>query len=142
MPEKLPVKCCCVPSSPFYVRWLNRFGGIDYWMFQKRQTLERKQDSMETFEPYIEDYAAARGTAYAASITASQSLVAGATLLSANEWFELSRIPFSPMVQYYDKKQGVWIDITVDKGESALVTDDPAQSIEISFVLPRPQLQF
>ena len=61
----LPVECKeCVPQSPFYVRWLNRFGGLDYWMFELRQEFKRKQSSYEDFEPYITDYSQASGTSY------------------------------------------------------------------------------
>lgn len=32
--EQITIDCEQPPCNPFYVRWVNEFGGYDYWMFQ------------------------------------------------------------------------------------------------------------
>lgn len=142
LPDALLVECRCVPQSPFYVRWLNRFGGIDYWMFEKRQTLQRKHDSYTDFQPYISNYSEATGTNYPCSKEVSEYVTVGAELLSENEWYEISRMLYSPVIQWYDERREVWVDIMADKGDLSMLTDNPAHSLEITFVMPQPQLQF
>lgn len=142
LPDRLEIECRCVPSSPFYVRWLNRFGGIDYWMFEKRQTWQRKQNNIEDFEPYIADFSDSTGTNYVFSKEISEEVIVGADLLTPNEWYEISRILYSPTIQWYDERRAIWIDIMVEKGDVSRFTDAPAHSLEITFLLPQPQLQF
>ena len=138
----LPVECRCVPQSPFYVRWLNRFGGIDYWMFEKRQTDTGKLENFEDFQPYIEDYSKHTGTNYAYSKEASELVTIGAELLSTTEWSELCRIPYSPFIQWFDERCLLWIDIMADKGDTSMLTDLPAHTIELTFIMPKIQLHF
>ena len=140
--DTLPVECRCVPSSPFYVRWLNRFGGIDYWMFERRQQLNRKQDSYEDFEPFITDYSQVYGIKRPFTKDVNETVIAGAVRLSDNEWYEISRIAYSPMVQWFDERSSSWIDIMVDKGDNSSFSDTPLHEIEFTFMLPKPQLQF
>ena len=137
----LHVECVCVPSEPFYVRWLNRFGGVDYWMFQMSQTYTRSLDKQEDFIPYIVDTFTARGTNRSLSKEASEKAVVGAENLSDNEWYELSRIPFSPMIQMYDGDRDIWFDILPQKAENDMITSDGAHAVEFEFLLPQPQLQ-
>ena len=140
--ETLPVECRCIPNSPFYVRWLNRFGGIDYWMFEIRQELNRKQDSYGDFEPYITDYSQASGTNYAFTKTVSECIIVVAQGLNQNEWNELSRIAYSPFIQWFDERTQSWMDILTDKANNSRFTDTLMNEIEYTFLLPKPQIQF
>ncbi|MDR0682023.1 MAG: hypothetical protein LBG15_09290, partial [Dysgonamonadaceae bacterium] len=46
----------CNPVSPFYIRWINRLGGWDCWMFKNRQFQKSELTKTETSYPAIEDY--------------------------------------------------------------------------------------
>lgn len=133
-------ECRCVPTSPFYLRWLNRFGGMDYWLFSVRQEYGTKQDSQELFNPHIADPDKAAGTDYAISKRITRSLVVGAEGLSLNECEELGLICMSPVVQYLD--DGAWFDCVVEKSDNDFFTSDGTHAVEITLRLPSLQLQF
>jgi hypothetical protein len=142
LPQKLEIECRREVNSPFYTRWLNRFGGIDYWMFEKRQTIIRKLENYADVAPSISDYSAAAGSNYVFFKEAGEKIVAGAECLNANEWFELSRMQYSPLIQYLDERSGQWIDIMIDKCEALMNSGLVLHSIELTFIMPQTKLQF
>lgn len=138
--NKINVECCCVPRSPFYIRWINRYGGFDHWMFCKRQTFEREIKKLETFNPYIADFATASGTTVAINKTIESMVTIGAEGLAAGEWKVLSFIADSPFVQWYNEERQVWTDIIVEKCKLEMQTDNALHSLEFEIQLPTPQL--
>lgn len=135
----LPTECRCVPANPFYVRWLNRFGGFDYWLFAARQQYIIKQESQELFNPYIQDPIKASGSDYVINKNISSKIVVGAESLTLNEWEELSLICISPQVAFF--QNGTWFDCVVDKSDNDFFTDNELHAIELTLKLPRLQLQ-
>lgn len=139
--KKLTVECSkCIPNNPFYIRWINRYGGFDYWMFSKRQTFEREIKNIETFEPYISDFFNASGTATVIDKSIESKVTIGAEGLTVNEWRILSFIADSAFVQWYDEENMKWINIIVEKSKLALQTDSSRHGLELTIQLPTPQL--
>ena len=130
----------CTPSSPFYIRWLNRYGGWDYWMFQKRQYKEIAQKNHDTYSPYIPDYSFANSTDKLLSKEVSEQITIGAEQITKEDWEVLSYIVKSSLVQWYDKDNARWLDIVVDKTKTAMQTDETVHMIEFVVLLPTPQL--
>lgn len=138
--NKINVECSCIPKNPFYVRWINRYGGFDHWMFSKRQTYERELKNVETFEPYIAQNYFATGTTVVINKKVESKVVIGADGLTEKEWKILSFIADSPFVQLYDKENVKWIDIVVEKSKLAMQTDSSLHGLEFTVQLPTPQL--
>ena len=138
--DTLQIECTCVPLNPFYLRWLNRYGGFDYQMFQKRQSFEHEQSGITTYEPYISDFESAQGTEILITKDIDRSVTIGAEQLDNVEWNILSYIPESSLVQYYNTWQSRWLNVIVSDIEMKRQTDETLHVVELELKLPRKQL--
>ncbi len=135
------IDTCCVPENPFYVRWINQQGGWDYWMFSFRQSVSRNIENQEFYYPAIfnqETAAAAAGVYYKQGI---ETIRVGAGGLNANEYECISKLVYSPRIDYYDKEKDKWLRLIIENGENLNDTRSPEKEVEFTFVLPAPQLQ-
>jgi len=132
----------CLPSSPFYVRWVNRIGGREHWMFSRRQTDKTDVDNSVTYDPRIETNADLGRFPRQISLTSEHTVVVGAEGIPNAEYDVLRRITTSPLIEYYDEEITEWRVITVKSGATSKDTASPVQSIELEFALPSPALQF
>lgn len=131
----------CVPVSPFYVRWLNAQGGVDYWMFGRAQAHNVSVSKTEAYDIYTPDTATARTNRRAYGATTKNTITVGAEGVSDN-WEVVQRLPLSPIIEYYDKQTSKWIGITVAKFDGSIRLDHYTHSIEITFDLPTINTQF
>lgn len=137
----IPIEEGCVPVSPFYVRWLNAQGGVDYWMFSRAQEHNPSVSKTDTYDVYTEypDIAPTNRQAY--GITTKNSITVGAEGVGDN-WDVLKGLPFSPIIQWYNEKLSKWIGLTVAKYDGSIRLDHYTHSIEIKFDLPTINTQF
>lgn len=127
--ENLPTPC-----NPFYVRWLNRQGGFDYWMFGFRQFLTKGIADKKTYINEDNDE-----VIY--SLSGLESVRVGATNLNRNEFDILSKIIYSPKIEWYDENISAWKQILIEKGDSELDTRSTINTLEFTFSLPNPIIQ-
>lgn len=125
-----------VPRNPFYVRWINRLGGVDYWMFGTSQQLSIGVKDADT----LLNYPSGQNRTF--GIEAQREIVVGAAGISRQEWDVLSLLPLSPQIEWYDEKVGKWINITVCKVENSINTDRSIHDVDFVFSLPNLQTQF
>lgn len=125
-----------VPRNPFYIRWINRHGGVDYWMFGNSQQVSVEIKDPKTLLNYRSGYG------QTLSVEVNSSVIVGATGISKKEWEELSMIPVSPHIEYYDKQNEKWVTITAAKSENTISTDLTLFDIEFMFDYPTPKTQF
>lgn len=138
----IPVFGRCLPAAPFYVRWVNRLGGVDYWMFARTQKRSPQVKSVSTFAPYVDDTGASQTNSLPYALTTENTVTAGAADLSAEEYAALENIPFAPIIEHYDEGLGKWIRLTVAKFTGDDRTDAARKEIEIAFTLPTINTQF
>ena len=138
--DTLQIECACIPTNPFYIRWLNRYAGFDYQMFQKRQLFEHSQSDVITHEPFITDYETATGTQKLVSKSVEQTVIIGAEHLTIAEWDIILYVINSALVQYFNVEQQRWLDVIIDKPKAQRQTDDGLHTIELTLILPKPQL--
>lgn len=131
----------CIPTNPFYIRWINQLGGWDYWMFSFRQTIESKVKGIKTFEPTVFDIENATKLSEEYYKEAEQSITVGAEGLNSNEFDSISKLIYSPRIEFYQKETGRWFKLIPDKVETENDTRSTAKEIELTFLLPTPQLQ-
>ena len=134
------VEMVCVPAQPFYVRWVNRMGGVDYFMFSRRQTRKPSVKSASTHSLYVADPSRAGSNLRAWSLTTEHTMTVGADGLSDEEFGPLSALPFAPTIEWYDG--GRWIEIAVSKFDGSFATHSHRHSFEITFTLPAINTQF
>lgn len=142
--RRMPIDTCCIPENPFYVRWINQLGGWDYWMFSRKQLLTNAISDSVTFTPYQDDTSIIDSTNKQLALTAKQSILVGAEQLTNNEFDVISKIIYSPKIQLYNKNQDdtyYWTGLLVEDTKTEKDTSLSKQSIELTFVLPTPQIQ-
>ena len=139
---EIEVNPCCTPENPFYVRWINRLGGFDYWMFQKNQIYEQSVKTLTTVNPVVDDILNANYLEKEIDKEASRTISVGSGNLSNIEYNELLTLSTSPRVEYWDEEIQKWIRIYVASGKFESETWHIKKEIEIEFTLPTLQMQF
>lgn len=136
------IKRKCVPGNPFYVRWLNRDGGVDYFMFGKTQKKTKSLKSVTTYAPFVEDTQSARTNRKIYSMEAEAGIKAGTSLLNRTDYEAIAAMPFSPLIEYYEEQLDKWIRVAVEKFDGETDTKGEMFSVEISFTLPNINTQY
>ena len=131
----------CVPDNPFYIRWINQQAGWDYWMFSFRQTIERKIASQQTYNPTVFDQENAKSFTEEYYKEGKEKITVGASGMNDNEYECISKLIYSPKIQYYNKELGKWFGLIVDDGTNEKDTRASSKSVEFTFLLPTPQIQ-
>jgi hypothetical protein len=132
----------CTPGSPFYVRWINRTGGFDYWMFYVNQVYGLNVKSQTTFNPVIDDILNAGYMEGEVSKEVERTVSIGAGNLTEIEYNELLNISTSPLVEVWDTEVRKWYRVYVASGKFEYSSRDIRKEIEIELTLPTPQIQF
>lgn len=138
----LPIDNPCTPENPFYVKWKNQQGGFDYWMFGYRQFKTRSVSNIQTFNPVVTDTEFLSGITQTISAEGIESVKVGATSLTANEYECISRLIYSPDIQWWNEASQNWVSLIIDKGENEDDTNETLKELVFTFLLPTPQLQF
>lgn len=131
------------PQHPFYVRWVNRFGGYDYWMMESVQytTLSAKMgDSIEMY--YTDTQTMYGGNKRTLSKEATKTIKVSTGQCGIDDLNELRYLALSPLVEWYDEKRGVWVNLQCTDSEVETHSCQVGGSIEFEFELPTPRLQF
>lgn len=136
----------CTPAQPFYVRWVNRRGGVEYFMFGRRQTRKASVKSVSTYGLYVPDSFGASTNRRAYALTTDNTVTVGADGVPEAEYAVLSKLPFAPTIEWYAETDsatgGRWVELTVSKFDGSLDTGSRTHSIEIVFQLPNLNVQF
>lgn len=136
----------CTPAQPFYVRWVNRRGGVEYFMFGRRQTRKASVKSVSTYGLYVPDSFGASTNRRACALTTDNTVTVGADGVPEAEYAVLSKLPFAPTIEWYAETDsatgGRWVELTVSKFDGSLDTGSRTHSIEIVFQLPNLNVQF
>ena len=138
----IPVNVLCIPPKPFWVRWVNALGGIDYFMFAKHRTRRPSVKSSSIYRPYVGDNAAARTNRVPYGVSTEHELTCGAENLTRVEYASLGWLPFSPYIEYWDADASRWVRISTAKYSGNLDEWDERKPFEITFALPDINTQF
>jgi hypothetical protein len=138
----LPIDNLPTPENPFYIRWINREGGWDYWMFGYRQFFNSSITNIKTFNPVVIDQQTASGFTEILSLDGIEKVKVGAQGLNQNDYDCISKLIYSPKIEWLNLETQDWQRITIDKGETEKDTRNILGELEFTFILPTPQLQF
>jgi len=139
----LPIENLITPATPFYIRWVNRQGGWDYWMFGYRQYFDRGVSNQLTFNPYVEDQETAKGFTQLVSLDGAEKVKVGSSGMNQNDFDCVSLLVYSPNIEWFNESTQMWQTILIDgDGKSEDDTHDILKDLEFTFLLPTPQLQF
>lgn len=139
---RLPITIECIPAAPFYVRWVNRIGGREHWMFSKKQVEKSDITDSVVYEPYIETNADLGLAPRQLDLTYERSVVIGAEGVASADFEVLRLITASPMIEYYDTKISKWRVATIKGATIDYDLSSPVNGLEIELSLPNAATQF
>lgn len=131
-----------VPCNPFYVRWINRKGGWDTYMFEQHKKYTQEVDRGDRYvlanarDPYASE---TRGEL---APEVKNIVQAGAEQLDENDFNLLKGVALSPLVQVYNYQIRAWQRVLVDDTDLTWDTKSPRNTISYEFQLIDEQTQW
>lgn len=131
-----------VPCNPFYIRWINRKGGWDTYMFEQHKKYTQEVDRGDRYvlanarDPYASE---TRGEL---APEVKNIVQAGAEQLDENDFNLLKGIALSPLVQVYNYQIRAWQRVLVDDTDLTWDTKAPRNTVSYEFQLIDEQTQW
>lgn len=131
-----------VPCNPFYIRWINRKGGWDTYMFEQHKKYTQEVDRGDRYvlanarDPYTSE---TRGEL---APEVKNIVQAGAEQLDENDFNLLKGVALSPLVQVYNYQIGAWQRVLVDDTDLTRDTKAPRNTVSYEFQLIDEQTQW
>lgn len=131
-----------VPCNPFYIRWVNRKGGWETYMFEQHKKYTQEVDRGDQYvlanarDPYAPE---TRGEL---APEVKNIVQAGAEQLDENDFNLLKGIALSPLVQVYNYTIHVWQRVLVDDTDLTWDTKAPRNTVSYEFQLIDEQTQW
>lgn len=131
-----------VPCNPFYIRWINRKGGWETYMFEQHKKYTQEVDRGDQYvlansrDPY------ATQTRGELAPEVKNIVQAGAEQLDENDFNLLKGIALSPLVQVYNYTIREWQRVLVDDSDLTWDTKAPRYTVSYEFQLIDEQTQW
>lgn len=131
-----------VPCNPFYIRWINRKGGWDTYMFEqhKKYTQEVDRGDQYVLANARDTYTSETRGELAPEV--KNIVQAGAEQLDENDFNLLKGIALSPLVQVYNYQIRAWQRVLVDDTDLTWDTKAPRNTVSYEFQLIDEQTQW
>lgn len=136
----------CIPDNPFYIKWVNEYGGWEYRMFCRDQEINVKLTTVNTFKPYLfstVNAQAAGNSAYDTlrgeevyELEAEESVKAWYTYTSKEDIEGVKGLLLSPEVMWWDEEVHQWIGIYIKKQNMSYRANSVLGDIELEFIMP------
>ena len=131
-----------VPCNPFYIRWINRKGGWDTYMFEQHKKYTQEVDRGDQYVLANARDPQASETRGELALELKSIVQAGAEQLDENDFNLLKGIALSPLVQVYNYQVGVWQRVLVDDTDLTWDTKTPRNTVSYEFQLIDEQTQW
>lgn len=131
-----------VPCNPFYIRWINRKGGWDTYMFEQHKKYTQEVDRGDQYvlansrDPYASETRGELAPEF------KDIVQAGAEQLDENDFNLLKGIALSPLVQVYNYQTMAWQRVLVDDTDLTWDTKAPRNTVSYEFQLIDEQTQW
>lgn len=131
-----------VPCNPFYVRWINRKGGWDTYMFEQHKKYTQEVDRGDQYmlansrDPYASETMGELAPGF------KNIVRAGAEQLDEDDFDLLKGIALSPLAQVYNYHLGAWQRVLVDDTDLTWDTKAPRNTVSYEFQLIDEQTQW
>ena len=131
-----------VPCNPFYIRWINRKGGWDTYMFEQHKKYTQEVDRGDQYvlanarDPYTSETRGELAPEF------KNIVQAGAEQLDENDFNLLKGIALSPLVQVYNYQIATWQRVLVNDTDLTWDTKAPRNTVSYEFQLIDEQTQW
>lgn len=132
----------CLPDFPVYLRWINRLGGYEYWMFSGRKTF---RDDVKRGESYrLGDGQRIDSTATRGELppTVDSTISCGAEQLDEDDFRLLKGIFLSPYVEKYNEERGLFERVILKDSNAEWDTANSRGVIDLEFSVIDQPIQF
>lgn len=130
------------PCNPFYIRWINRKGGWDTYMFEQHKKYTQEVDRGDQYvlansrDPYASQTRGELAPEF------KDIVQAGAEQLDENDFNLLKGIALSPLVQRYNDSVKTWQRVLVNDTDLTWDTKTPRNTVSYEFQLIDEQTQW
>lgn len=131
-----------VPCNPFYIRWINRKGGWDTYMFEQHKKYTQEVDRGDQYVLANSRVPYASQTRGELAPEFKNIVQAGAEQLDENDFNLLKGIALSPLVQRYNYSVGAWQRVLVNDTDLTWDTKTPRNTVSYEFQLIDEQTQW
>ena len=131
-----------VPCNPFYIRWINRKGGWDTYMFEQHKKYTQEVDRGDQYVLANSGDPRASQTRGELAPEFKNIVQAGAEQLDENDFNLLKGIALSPLVQRFNDTIGVWQRVLVNDTDLTWDTKTPRNTVSYEFQLIDEQTQW
>lgn len=130
-------------TTPEYLRWLNPFGGFDYWLFHSAQDIHDTITNEQTFETFIEDLSTVDSRQETMSKDSQEEITLAAENLSIDKIQGIRHLLASPKVYRfieYDSETNIpkWQVVGIKTG-TFLIEKTDENKAKIEFVILPPK---
>ena len=131
-----------VPCNPFYIRWINRKGGWDTYMFEQHKKYTQEVGRGDQYilanarDPYTSETRGELAPEF------KNIVQAGAEQLDENDFNLLKGIALSPLVQRYNFSVKAWQRVLVNDTDLTWDTKTPRNTVSYEFQLIDEQTQW
>jgi hypothetical protein len=131
----------CV-DDPFYVQWLNRYGGKSYWLFGVLNTGKVTTKEIGYYEKYVDDLETAQGNDGILSKSKEITETVGASI-PEDQMDGITGLFCSPKVklqteEFWPAEAAKWIDVRIKPG-SLIISQTNKEFYEVSFEVVMPK---
>lgn len=131
-----------VPCNPFYIRWINRKGGWDTYMFEQHKKYTQEVDRGDQYVLANSRDPDASETRGELAPGVKNIVQAGAEQLDENDFNLLKGIALSPLIQVYNYPTQEWQRVLVDDTDLSWDTKAPRNTVSYEFQLIDEQTQW
>ncbi len=110
----------CLPRDPVYIRWVNRFGGFEYYMFSGFKQFEKAVEDIVNVKLWPGQYIAATQTHQTLGLEYSEAINLGDSGLDQITFNLLSSILTSPYIQIYNTNNARWAGVVLEGSHTAV----------------------
>jgi hypothetical protein len=130
------------PCNPFYIRWINRKGGWDTYMFEQHKKYTQEVDRGDQYVLANSKGPYASQTRGELAPEFKNIVQAGAEQLDENDFNLLKGIALSPLVQRYNFSVKAWQRVLVNDTDLTWDTKTPRNTVSYEFQLIDEQTQW
>lgn len=132
----------CAPEYPVYLRWVNKDGGYDYYMFERRNWFSKTISDIESYDVFEPDTQSARGATRVVQAARTEEVRVGAANIQREEWDWVTNILFSCRIEYWDNILGIWKRVNIlDDTSAEWDSDAVVNTFELTITLPHKNIQ-
>lgn len=131
-----------VPCNPFYIRWINRKGGWETYMFEQHKKYTQEVDRGDQYVLANSRAPYATQTRGELAPEVKNIVQAGAEQLDENDFNLLKGVALSPLVQVYNYTIHEWQRVLVADTDLTWDTKAPRNTVSYEFQLIDGQTQW